>query len=96
MTSALSGSDLVQRKDELLTTEIDGEVIAMSIENGACYGLNRMGTRIWAMIAAPISIDAICRTLLGEFDVAPDVCRRDVTELLETLRAENILTVRAA
>lgn len=96
MPTRFSGGDWVQRKHDLLTTEIDGEVIAMSIDNGACYGLNRVGTRIWSMLASPISVDAICTALVEQFDVAPDACRRDVVDLLEQLRAEGIVRVGPA
>ena len=91
----ISGADVVVRNADLLTTEVDGEVIALSIENGACYGLNRVGSRIWAMIADPRSVDDICAGLLREFEVEPDTCRREVVDLLETLRGDGLVTVEA-
>lgn len=94
-TARLRGGDVVARRDsELLTTEVDGELIAMSIDKGTCYGLNRVGTRIWALIAEPRSIDELCGRLLAEFDVEEEVCRREVVDLLERLRAEGLITVR--
>jgi len=91
----LTGADIVVRnEDGLLTTEVDGELIGMSVEQGACYGLNAVGTRIWALIAEPRSIDSLCEQLLGEFDVEEDRCRREVVELLEDLRADGLVTVR--
>jgi hypothetical protein len=90
----LSDHDLVQRSDGLLTTHVDGEVLAMSIDNGACYGLDRIATRVWELIERPIRIDAICTALEAEFEVSPAICRRDVTELLGTLLARGILIVR--
>jgi len=92
----LAGGDVVVRKGDLLTTEVDGELIAMSIENGACYGLNAVGTRIWALIEAPRSIDSLCATLLEEFDVTPETCRDQVTELLASLQAEGLVEIGAA
>ncbi len=92
----LTGADvLVRNSDGLLTTEVDGELMAMSVEQGACYGLNGVGTRIWALIAEPRSIDSLCAQLLGEFDVDEDRCRREVLELLEELRAAGLVTVQA-
>ncbi len=91
----LGGADIVVRnEDGLLTTEVDGELIGMSVEQGACYGLNAVGTRIWALIAEPRSIDSLCEQLLAEFDVAEDRCRREVIELIEDLRADRLVTVR--
>lgn len=91
---SLPGDAIVVQNPGLLTTEVDGELMAMSVENGTCYGLNGVGTRIWALIAEPRSIDSLCQQLLGEFDVDEERCRREVGELIEELRAEGMLTVR--
>jgi len=91
--ASLTGADVVVRNDDLLSTEVDGELVAMSIENGVCYGLNAVGTRIWALIAEPRSIDSLCTQLLGEFAVDAETCRAEVTGLLTTLRDEALVSV---
>lgn len=91
--SALVGGDIVVRDEGLLTAEVDGELVAMSIDRGVCYGLNSVGSRIWALLAEPRSIDDLCRQLLSEFDVGADDCRDQVLALLEDLRAEAMVTV---
>jgi hypothetical protein len=93
--AGLRRGDVVSRRDsELLTTEVDGELIAMRIDKGTCYGLNSVGTRIWALIAEPCSIDDLCDRLLVEFKVEDEVCRRDVLYLLEQLLVEGLVTVQ--
>jgi hypothetical protein len=94
--TGLSETDLVVRNPGLLTTEVDGEVIAMSVENGACYGLNAVGSRVWALIEEPRSIDSLCAQLLDEFEVAPDVCKREVVDLVAALRVENMVRIETA
>ncbi|MES2033623.1 MAG: PqqD family peptide modification chaperone [Pseudomonadota bacterium] len=89
----LTGADIVVRNEGLLSTEVDGELVAMSIENGACYGLNAVGTRIWALIAEPRSIDSLCAQLLTEFKVDAETCRSEVMDLIESLRAEAMVTL---
>lgn len=90
----LPGDTVVVRTEGLLTAEVDGELMAMSIEQGVCYGLDRVGTRVWALIAAPRSVDSLCEALLQEFDVDAEKCRREVVELLQDLRAEGLASVR--
>jgi hypothetical protein len=91
----LSGDAIVVRNEGLLTAEVDGELMAMSVDRGMCYGLNAVGTRIWALIAEPRSIDDLCARLREEFDVEEEECRRDVVDLVEELRAEGLATVRS-
>ena len=31
----------------IIDAEIDDEIVALSIEQGTCYGMNRVGSRIW-------------------------------------------------
>jgi hypothetical protein len=93
----LSRSDVLVRDDEeLLTTVVDGELIGMSVEQGACYGLNSVGTRIWELLAEPRSIDDLCDQLTDEYDVEDDECLREVLELVEDLRAEGLVKVSAS
>ena len=91
----LAGDDVVLRNEGLLTAELDGELMAMSVERGTCYGLNAVGTRIWDLIAEPQSVDALCEQLRQEFDVGEEECRRDVIALLDEFRAEGLATVRS-
>ena len=90
----LSADSIVVRNDGLLSAEVDGELMAMSVERGMCYGLNAVGTRIWALIAEPRSIGDLCAQLRQEFDVEEEECWRDVVDLLEELRDEDLATVR--
>jgi hypothetical protein len=91
----LSADSVVVRNEGLLSAEVDGELMAMSVERGMCYGLNAVGTRIWALIAEPRSISDLCAQLRQEFDVEEEECRRDLVDLLEELRAEGLATVRS-
>ena len=92
----LAGDSVVMRCDGLLTAEVDGELMAMSIDRGTCYGLNGVGTRIWALLAEPRTIDDLCASLLREYEVDAAQCRSEVIDLLEELRAEGLATVRSA
>ena len=93
----LAGPDVLVRNDaELLTTVVDGELIGMSVEQGACYGLNGVGTRIWELLAEPRSIANLCEQLTSEYDVDADQCLREVLDLVEELRAEGLVNVSVA
>ena len=91
----LAGDAIVARSDDLLTAEVDGELMAMSIERGTCYGLNPVATRIWALLAEPRTVDDLCASLVGEYEVDAVQCRDEVITLLGELRAEGLATVRS-
>ena len=89
----LSMETVVARSDGFIEAEIDKEIVALSIERGTCYGLNRVGSRIWNLLATPIRISDVCATLLSEYRVDPSVCECQVLDLLEELRAEGLIAI---
>jgi hypothetical protein len=88
----LSSDTVVVLNGGLIDAEVDGEVVALSIKQGTCYGLNGVGSRIWKLIENPIRISDLCAALLPEYNVEPDVCEREVLEFLEQLRAEGMIS----
>lgn len=55
MTDVTEASRIV-RNDRIPTGEIDGELVALDLEQGDCFGMDRVGTLIWGMTAEPIAI----------------------------------------
>lgn len=82
---------VVSRKAGIIEAEIEGEVVALNVETGTCYGLNQVGSRIWHMIATSPRISDICEALLAEYAVGPDDCERQVLDLLEDLYTEGLI-----
>ena len=83
---------VVACRDSFIESQVDDEIVALSIEQGTCYGMNPVGSYIWRLLANPIRICDICSALLAVYRVDPDVCERQVLELLEELRAEGFIT----
>ncbi len=93
---SLSSEAVIVRGDGLIEAEVDGEIVALHVDRGTCYGLNKVGSRVWQLIAAPMSIEDLCAKLVSEYEVDPATCERQVVDLLEELRAEGLIKVRAA
>ena len=77
----------------LIQAEIDEEIVALSVEHGTCYGMNRVASRIWSLLAKPIQISELCTNLVATYQVDPDLCSRQVLDLLEQLRAEGMIAI---
>jgi hypothetical protein len=97
MTGPASGAvtlnDRVTRNRGALSAEIDGEVVALDIARGACYGLDPVGARIWSMIEEARRVADVCEALMAIYEVDADTCHRDVLDLLAALRAEGLIEV---
>jgi Coenzyme PQQ synthesis protein D (PqqD) len=94
-TESLSSNAVVARGDGLIEAEVDGEILALHVDKGTCYGLNKVGSRVWQLIATPISVADLCTALVSEYKVDAATCERQVVDLLEELRAEGLIVVQA-
>lgn len=91
--SALGLTSVVTRAESFAAAEVDGEIVAVALASGACYALGAVGSRVWALLAAPARVDAICDVLLREFAVDRATCEAQVLELLEDFRREGMLVL---
>jgi hypothetical protein len=82
---------IVSRRAELIETEVDGELVALHVDKGTCYGFNGTATRIWGLIEQPRRFSELKEQLTREFDVDPDVCERQLGDLLKELEADGLV-----
>lgn len=81
----------IRRNDDLISNEIDGEIVMMSIEKGNYYGMNNIGSRIWSLIEQPVRVSDIISSLTLEYDVSYETCAKEVLSFLRSLQNENII-----
>ena len=89
--TALNLDSVVQRNPEMVSADMDGETVMMSIENSAYYGLNAVGSDLWDAMENPVSISALCDRVTDNFDIDLTSCKTDVMELLTDLRQRNLV-----
>jgi Coenzyme PQQ synthesis protein D (PqqD) len=87
---------IISRRAELIETEVDGELVALHIDKGTCYGFNGTATRIWSLIEQPKRLSELKEALLREFDVDPDVCGEQLVGLLRELEADGLVELEPA
>ncbi len=84
---------VISQIEEIVDSDIDGETVMMSIENGEYYGLDDIGSRIWELIEHPVKVSDLIDTLLERFDVDRETCEIDVLKFLNELNEDRILEV---
>lgn len=83
---------LLQRNNNLLFNEMDGEIVMFSVENSEYYGMNKVGSRIWELLVQPVSFKALLKLLMDEFEVAEDKCIHDTLFFVNMLKNKNMIT----
>ena len=77
----------------LLTTELDGETVLMSLAQAAYYGLDSTAQRIWDLIAQPQRVANLCETLIAEYAVSRQTCQGQVCAFLTELHKEGLVHI---
>jgi hypothetical protein len=84
---------VVAQIEELVSSDLDGETVMMSVKNGKYYGMDAIGSRIWALIKQPRSVSELCDILLTEFNVDRERCEKDVLIFLNKLAEDNLIRI---
>jgi len=89
-------TDLVaHRLPGLAEAEVDGDLVALHIENGIYYSFNETAARVWALLDRPKSVTDLCATLAAEFEVDPQLCATEVLLLLRDLEKDGLVDLIA-
>lgn len=75
----------VVRNESLPTGEIDGELVALDLEKGDCFGLDRVGAFIWQLAETPRTIGEIADELVDTHDVDRSQCLSDILHFVDDL-----------
>jgi len=79
------------RNSEVRWTEMDGDTVVLDTERNAYFGLGGIGSRIWELLAEPITVEEISSSIQAEFDIDPKRCEEDVIHFLNELSTHDII-----
>ncbi|WP_407946311.1 lasso peptide biosynthesis PqqD family chaperone [Paenibacillus alkaliterrae] len=92
-THTLLLDQLVVRGDNNIVSDMGGEKVMLSIENGKYYNLGVMGGQIWDLVDEPVTIASVVDSLIQEFDVEKAQCEEQVLLFLSHLLEERLLQI---
>ncbi len=86
---------MLARAPNALWTELDGQFLLMSIENGSYFEVVGIGNAIWHLLDTPRSEAEIIDHVTRRYRVDRDTCARDVSVFLSRLMAVSLITQEA-
>jgi len=84
------------RREELLEADVNGEIVALHVERGQCYGLNGVASEIWRMLEQPNSTGDICAKLCAEYEIDSATCETQVSALVAEFVKDGLVQEVAA
>lgn len=83
-------------KKEMIKRDIAGDTILVPVgktvyDANGLFVLNELGAFIWDLLPRVSSEEEICKAILEEYEVSPEVAAKDIAEFLEKLRKMDII-----
>jgi coenzyme PQQ synthesis protein D (PqqD) len=76
---------------DVVFRDLEGELVLLNLATGVYFGLDPLGTRIWALIDDGCTTDEIVSAITAEYDVDVEACRTDLTRFLAALRDNDLV-----
>lgn len=89
----ISMNQMVSQGEGNIVSDMDGEKVMLSINNGKYYNLGEVGGEIWELLKEPVSIQTVVTTLQVQYDVNQTDCVEQVTTFLNRLKEEDLITL---
>lgn len=83
----------VKRRPDVVSAEINGELVMMSTELGEYYSLNPVASDIWRRLSEPVTVAKLVQDLTETYAGDPVGIRSDVCALLEGFAAKGLVIV---
>lgn len=92
----ISTSHIITQGEGNIVSDMDGEKVMLSIQNGKYYNLGEMGGVIWDLIKNPITINQLVNSLITQYEVEQRECEEQVMTFLKMLKEEGLIKVEDA
>lgn len=90
----LNLNSIIEQKEEVDVTELNGEKVMMDLDRGKYFMLNETGSTIWDAIDKKRSVSEIVDFILENHDVERELGKNKVLEYLELLRHEELIYLK--
>jgi len=91
----ISFAERVTVPSNVLIRFLDQESVLLNLNTERYFGLDSVGTRMWQLVTSCPSIEEAYSQLLDEFDVNSQVLRSNLSDLLDHLAENGLITTRS-
>ena len=90
----LSPTSIISRNTDVVSTQIDNDLVMMKPDDNLFFGVNTVGTSLWVLLENnTLPLGTLCEMIHKDYDVDAAQCVSDVTAFVESMIAENLLFV---
>ena len=85
-----------RRVEQVVTSELEGEMVLLNLATEEYYSLNEVGTRLWDLTDGKRTVAEMIDTILQEYEAERAGVTEDVLALFQELTDEGLVAWNAA
>jgi Coenzyme PQQ synthesis protein D (PqqD) len=93
MKGSITLDKRIRIRSDVVSRDLDGEVVILNLTTGFYFGLDPVGTVVWQALVGDPALSAALAALLAEYDVSPERGERDLLRLVAALRENELVDV---
>jgi hypothetical protein len=79
--------------EDVLISEVGGEAVLLDLRSEQYFGLDDVGTDMWAALTQSATIQAALEKLSAQYQADEAQLRQDLTDLLEKLHSNGLVEI---
>ena len=91
---SISLDSIVAASGELVSANLDGEVVILGFQSGSYYSLDQVGASVWELLQQPHKVSQIRDAILNEYDIDVQQCEHDLLQLLNQLAERQLVVIQ--
>lgn len=93
MGPTLKNESILRRNPDQLFSEIDSEIVMLSIEKGEYFNFNEVGSEIWKILVVPKTLNELIAELTGIYNVSFQQCSTDILKFVNGLLERELIII---
>jgi hypothetical protein len=90
---AISFTDRVKVPADVLISGLQSESVILNLNSERYFGLDDISTRFFSLLNSSESVQQAYEALLAEFEVDPEILRRDLVDFINALDEKGLVEV---
>jgi len=89
----ITDNTCLRRNPDMVFSEVDGEVVMLSVQNGEYYNLNEVSSDIWQELKEACSFKDLVIRLQETYEVPYETCETETRIFLEQTLEKGIIEI---
>lgn len=90
----ISLGSVVVVSGELVSANLDGEVVILGFKSGSYYSLDQVGAFVWDLLQQSRKVSELRDAILSEYDIDLEQCEQDLFHLLAELADKGLVDIK--